>query len=149
VAKNPPRAQLIRDAITHKEAVACSSGALATWTPRESTGRSPKDTVIVRRASSEAEIDWDSPNNNPIAEDTFDRILDDAFATLRGKRRLYEIDRVVGADSAYALPIKLVTDRALTSLFADNMFRAVPADVGRSVFGRAAVPSDRPALRQA
>lgn len=135
-AKNPSRAQLIRDVMTHKEAMVCSSGALATWTPRESTGRSPKDTVIVRRASSEAEIDWDSPNNNPIAEDTFDRVLDDAFATLRGKRRLYEIDRVVGADSVYALPIKLVTDRALTSLFADNMFRAVPTDIGKSVFAK-------------
>jgi phosphoenolpyruvate carboxykinase (ATP) len=136
VAKNPPRAQLIRDVMAHKEAMVCSSGALATWTPRESTGRSPQDTVFVRRAVSEAEIDWDSPNNNPIAEETFDRILDDAFATLRGKRRMYEIDRVVGADSAYALPIKVVTDRALTSLFADNMFRAVPTDVGKSIFAK-------------
>ncbi|MDD4903193.1 MAG: phosphoenolpyruvate carboxykinase (ATP), partial [Candidatus Bipolaricaulis sp.] len=148
VAKNPPRPQLIRDVVTYQEAVVCSSGALATWTPRESTGRSPQDTVTVRRATSEAEIDWDSPNNNPIAEETFDRILDDAFATLRGKRRLYEIDRVVGADPAYALPIKLVTDRALTSLFADNMFRAVPADVGKSVFAERpfcliALPTDK------
>jgi len=136
VAKNPSRARLIRDVMTHKEAMVCSSGALATWTPRESTGRSPKDTVIVRCAASEAEIDWDSPNSNPIAEDTFDRVLDDAFAALRGKQRLYEIDRVVGADSAYALPIKVVTDRALTALFADNMFRVAPADLDRSVFAK-------------
>ena len=29
-------------------------GALATWTPPESTGRSPKDTYMVRRPESEA-----------------------------------------------------------------------------------------------
>ncbi len=134
VVRNPKRSELIRDVIAGKEAVVSACGALATWTPVESTGRSPRDTLSVRRSESEASIDWDSPNNIPIDEETFDMLLDDAFRTLGGKRRLYEIDRVVGADSRYALPVKLVTDRALTSLFADNMFRPVPKDIAGSVF---------------
>jgi phosphoenolpyruvate carboxykinase (ATP) len=136
VVKNPSRKQLIRDAMERKEAVASACGALATWTPRESTGRSPKDTVTVRRSSSEGDIDWDSPNNIPIDEETFDRILEDAFAALGKKERIYQIDRVVGADASYALPIRLVTDRSLTALFADNMFRPVPPQIDRSRFAQ-------------
>lgn len=108
------------------------------WTPPESTGRSPKDTLTVRRPESEGTIDWDSPNNIPVDEETFDMVLADALATLAAKNRLYEMDRVIGADTAYALPVKLVTDRALTSLFADNMFRPIPQGLGDSVF------ADRP-----
>jgi len=44
------------------------NGAMATWTPPESTGRSPKDTVFVKRKESESNIDWTSPNNLPIDE---------------------------------------------------------------------------------
>ena len=138
VVRNPSRVRMIEDSIAYKEAVTSACGALATWTPTESTGRSPKDTLCVRRPESEATIDWDSPNNIPIDEETFDMILEDAFALLSGKKRVYEVDRVVGADAAYALPVKLVTDHALTALFADNMFRPVPEDLSKSVF------ADRP-----
>jgi phosphoenolpyruvate carboxykinase (ATP) len=135
---NLRRGDLIRAAVAHGEAKVSASGALATWTPQESTGRSPADTLIVRRVESEATIDWDSPNNLPIDEATFDRVTEDALATLSRKARIYEIDRVIGADSSYALPVKVVTDRALTALFSDNMFRPVPDDIGESVF------ADRP-----
>ena len=131
-----PRGDLIREAIGHREAMVTADGALATWTPTESTGRSPKDTVFVRRPESEAEIDWDSPNSNAVTPDTFDRVLEDCLATFSGKDRIYVSNRVVGADPRYALPIRLVTDRALTALFADNMFRPVPSDIGRSIFAR-------------
>jgi len=134
IRRNPPREQLIRESISHGEAMASASGALATWTPPESTGRSPKDTLTVRRPESEGTIDWDSPNNIPVDEETFDMVLADALSTLAARDRIYEMDRVIGADTAYALPIKLVTDRALTSLFADNMFRPIPEGLGDSVF---------------
>jgi len=134
VVRNPKREGMIRAAIDHREAMISAGGALATWTPVESTGRSPADTVIVRRSSSAATIDWDSPNNLAIDEGTFDDVLKDAFRTLEAKGRLYEVDRVVGADSTYALPVKLVTDRALIALFADNMFRPIPDGIGESVF---------------
>ena len=131
---NPGREELIRAVIDRREAMPSATGALATWTPPESTGRSPKDTLTVRRPESEATIDWDSPNNLPIDEDTFAMVLDDAFATLGEKERVYALDRVIGADPACALPVKVVGDRALTALFADNMFRSIPAGIEASVF---------------
>jgi len=134
VVKNAVRKQLIRDSVEQRGAMVSANGALATWTPPESTGRSPKDTLTVQRSVSSDTIDWDSPNNIPIDEETFDMVIEDAFSTLANKSRVYEIDRVIGADPSYALPVKLVSDCALTALFADNMFRPVPTSIETSVF---------------
>jgi phosphoenolpyruvate carboxykinase (ATP) len=134
VLENLKRRRLIQDAVERKEAMISANGALATWTPAESTGRSPKDTYIVRHEETADTIDWDSPNNIPLEPDTFDMLWQDALATLSAKDLLYVTDRVVGADSAYALPVRTVGDRALTALFTDNMFRPVPEDIESSVF---------------
>ena len=67
---NSERKEFIQEVVDNKEALIAECGALATWTPVESTGRSPKDTVIVRRSESEDTIDWSSPNNIPIDEET-------------------------------------------------------------------------------
>lgn len=134
VLLNPSRRVMIQEAVRRREAIPSANGALATWTPPESTGRSPKDTYLVRRPESEDTIDWDSPNNIPMEPETFDMIEEDAFRVLSGKARLYVTDRVLGADSSYALPVKVVSDWALTALFTDNMFRPVPPDLERSIF---------------
>ena len=136
VRLNPERRTLIAEAVARREVAVAACGCLATWTPAESTGRSPQDTVIVRRPESEKEIDWDSPNNLPISPDSFDMVVDDALAVLTEKPRLYVTDRVLGADPGRCLPVRTVTDRALTALFTDNMFRPAPADIGRSCFVR-------------
>ena len=132
--QNPSRKKMIADAVEQKCCVVLPTGTLATWTPVHSTGRSPKDTYIVRRSESEAAIDWSSPNCIPMAPETFDMIFDDAMRILHRKSRVYALDRVVGADSAYALPILTVTDNPLSALFVDNMFRPVPADIEASIF---------------
>jgi len=49
VLNNIPRREIIRLSVDNGEAIVAESGALATWTPPESTGRSPKDTVLVKR----------------------------------------------------------------------------------------------------
>jgi len=134
IVDNPTRESLIEEAVKNREAFVSACGALATWTPPESTGRSPKDTLTVRRKESETEIDWDSPNNIPIDEETFDMVLEDALSTFTTKGRIYVTDRVLGADSSCALPVKTISDRALTALFTDNMFRKIPEDISRSVF---------------
>ncbi len=134
VLSNISRREMIKMAVDNREAIISESGALATWTPPESTGRSPKDTVIVKRASSEKTIDWTSPNNIPIDEETFDMIFEEALEILSKKDQVHVTDRVIGADSKYALPVKTVTDKALHSLFTDNMFRAVPDDIEKSVY---------------
>ncbi|MCD6292041.1 MAG: phosphoenolpyruvate carboxykinase (ATP) [Deltaproteobacteria bacterium] len=134
VAENIERRAMIKAVVDNREALVAANGALATWTPPESTGRSPKDTLIVKRAASQDKIDWDSPNNIPVSEETFEMIFADAVETLRSKSAIYVTDRVLGADSAYALPVRTVGDQALTILFTDNMFRPLPDDLERSVF---------------
>ena len=132
--KDLSRSTLIELAVERGEALVSKSGALATWTPPESTGRSPKDTVIVRREENEQEIDWSSPNNIPLEPETFQLVYEDAQNILSEKAKLFETNRVIGADSSYALPTRTITDHALTALFTRNMFRPEPADLERSVF---------------
>ena len=134
VFDNIERAEIIKMAVDNGEAIVSESGALATWTPPESTGRSPKDTVIVKRPESESTIDWTSPNNIPIDAETFDMIFEEALSYLDETDQVHVTDRVIGADSKYALPVKVVTNKALHSLFTDNMFRPVPDDIERSIF---------------
>jgi len=134
VQLNPSRKALIQATVENREVMVAANGAVATWTPPESTGRSPKDTVIVKRAVSEGNIDWDSPNNIPIDEETFDMLFADALATLSRKECLYVTDRVIGADAAYALPTRTISDFSLASLFTDNMFREVPENMEQSIF---------------
>ncbi len=134
IKANLSRTSMIKEAIQNGEAIVSESGALATWTPSESTGRSPKDTVIVRRHASQNKIDWDSPNNLPVDEETFDMVLEDACNLMEQKEKFYVTDRVIGADPHFALPVKTITDHALTALFTDNMFRAVPENIDQSVF---------------
>jgi phosphoenolpyruvate carboxykinase (ATP) len=132
-----PRRELIRQSVARQEALVAANGSLATWTPIESTGRSPKDTYIVRREQSEGNIDWDSPNNIALEPDTFDMIVRDALGVLSSKETLYVTDRVLAADASYAMPVRTITDQALTALFTDNMFRPVPQVIERGVFADA------------
>jgi len=134
VNKDLPRKEAIQQVVDHKEAFVAESGCLATWTPPESTGRSPKDTMIVDRPEISENIDWDSPNNIPIDPETFEMLWNDALQALGSKKELFLTHRVVGADSSYALPVEVLTDSPLTSLFTMNMFRPMPADIGKSVF---------------
>jgi len=136
VMNNLEREALIQAVVDNKEALVSANGALATWTPPESTGRSPKDTYIVCHRASEDTIDWDSPNNIPMEPDTFDMLWQDTLDTLSGKSTLYITDRVVGADSSYALPVRTVSDWAASALFTDNVFRPVPEDIKQSVFAQ-------------
>jgi len=131
---NMSRELLIHNAITLGKALPTAGGALATWTPVESTGRSPKDTYIVKNEESAHKIDWNSPNNRPMDPETFRMIFEDAVETMQHKKSFYVNDRVLGADSSYALPVRTITDKAFTSVFVDNMFRPVPKDLEKSIF---------------
>ncbi|MBR4489050.1 phosphoenolpyruvate carboxykinase (ATP), partial [bacterium] len=130
---NPSREMLIHKSVTKEKVFVTKTGALSVWTPAESTGRSPKDTFIVKNSKTEKTVDWTSPNNLPVTQETFDMLFEDAVAALSKKDSLFVTDRVIGADASYALPIRTITDRAFTSLFADNMFRAIPEGIEKSV----------------
>ncbi|MDD2391019.1 MAG: phosphoenolpyruvate carboxykinase (ATP) [Desulfobacterales bacterium] len=131
---NPQREEAILKAVEHKEALISANGCLSTWTPPASTGRSPRDTMIVRHPGTENRIDWDSPNNIPCDPETFEMLWNDALDVLKAKERIFITDRVIGADSAYALPVRTVSDQATTALFTLNMFRPVQDDIAASIF---------------
>ncbi len=128
------RETLIKEAVDTKQCIITKNGALATWTPANSTGRSPKDTYIVKNPESEEQIDWTSPNNIPLDSETFEMVVEDAIKVLALKDKVYTTDRVIGADSEFALPVKFISDNALIGVFTDNMFRPVPSDIEKSVF---------------
>ncbi|WP_320018518.1 phosphoenolpyruvate carboxykinase (ATP) [Labilibaculum manganireducens] len=134
IRENLPREVLISLAVDNKEAVLTRNGALATWTPSNSTGRSPKDTYIVRNPESELNIDWSSPNNIGMNPQTFALIFEDALKTIGKKKTIFTTDRVIGADSKYALRVKTICDKALSQVFVDNMFRPTPDDINQSIF---------------
>ncbi|MBN2127570.1 MAG: phosphoenolpyruvate carboxykinase (ATP) [Candidatus Diapherotrites archaeon] len=131
--ENIDRKQMIKEAVENKECVVSKNGALATWTPTESTGRSPKNTFIVENSVSK-NIDWNSPNNIALKQELFNEIFKEAIKLLKEKNTLYVTDRVLGADAEFALPVKTITDKALHSLFVDNMFRAIPKNINESIF---------------
>lgn len=134
VETNLTRSGLITNACQANEAVVTKNGSLAFWSASNSTGRSPKDTYIVNNDCDSEYIDWTSENNLALDPQTFALILDDAMNVLKHKKHIFESDRVIGADSKYALKVKTISDKALNLVFADNMFREVPEDIDKSVF---------------
>ncbi len=135
VAVNLSRAELIRASVDRKECLVTQSGALAIWNPKNATGRIPKDTYTVRHAGSPMHVAWGLPNNIAMEPEMFESLLRDALDVLKQKDRLFVLDRSVGADPAYTLPVRTVSSRAISALFGDNMFRALPDDLSQSAFG--------------
>jgi len=131
------RKKLIQECVDNKEAILSANGALVTWTPTESTGRSPKDTVIVKRKKSKGKIDWDSPNCISITEETFDMAWEDAMEIIGEKAKIYLSERSLGADPSYTLKVRTIGDQALTQLFTYNMFRPIPEEFEKSVLNGA------------
>ncbi|NHJ04357.1 MAG: phosphoenolpyruvate carboxykinase (ATP) [Candidatus Heimdallarchaeota archaeon] len=136
ILSNIDRRNLIKECVDNHEAYVSANGALSTWTQPESTGRSPKDTVIVKRPESEGTIDWDSPNCISITEETFDMVWDDALNLLKEKDKIYISERSLIADSSYAIKVKTISDHALSILFTYNMFRPLPKDIEKSIFAK-------------
>jgi len=123
ILKDMDRSELIRYCVINRNAFVSRNGALVSWTRSGSTGRSPRDTYLVKDATTKNQIDWKSPSNNPITPNTFEMIWQDAKICLQQKEMLYESNRVIGADPCYALPVKTISDNPLTILFTYNMFR--------------------------
>ncbi len=130
---NEKREDIIEASVKTKEVIVSECGALATWTPKVSTGRAPLDTLIVKRDEIANNVDWDSPNNIPASPELFDMVFSDTIDIL-SKDEIYVSDRSVGADSSYAMPIKTITNSPLVTLFAYNMFRDMPEDIQNSLF---------------
>ena len=134
VLRNITRQEMIKFAVANKEAMISENGCLATWMPVLSTGRRPRNTYIVKRTENEKTIDWTGDNNIPIDEATFNMAFEDGVKILSDQKEIFVTDRVIGADPAYSLPVKTITEKALHTLFIDNMFREIPKEIEKSIF---------------
>ncbi len=121
-------ASLYEEAIRRGEGMLSADGPIVCITSPH-TGRSPNDKFVVKEASSEAHVDWGKVNR-PIAPEQFDALHARMMAALDGKE-LFVQDVYAGADPAYRLPVRLITEKAWHSLFVHHMFINEPDDAVR------------------
>ncbi|MGH9540302.1 MAG: phosphoenolpyruvate carboxykinase (ATP) [Terriglobales bacterium] len=116
---------LVEEAIRRGEAKLAANGALTAATGRF-TGRTPKDRFLVRDRVTQARVAWGAVNQ-PIAPESFDRLLERAKEHVRG-RDLFVQECFAGADSEFRLSVRVITEMAWHSLFARNLLRQRQAD---------------------
>ena len=116
---------LYEEAIRRREGRLAHLGPLVVRTGHH-TGRSPNDKFVVREPSSEEHIWW-GPVNRPMSPEHFERLHRRLLAYLQGKD-LFIQDCYVGADPAYRIPLRVITETAWHSLFARVMFIRPPRE---------------------
>src|SRR3990172_7161530 len=116
---NLSMAALYEEAVRRGEGVVSADGPLVCSTGQH-TGRSPNDKFIVAEPSSERNVAWGKVNR-PIDQASFDEVLARMQAYVRG-RELFVLDAWAGADPAYRLPIRVITEKAWHNLFARHLF---------------------------
>ncbi|HVB14956.1 MAG TPA: phosphoenolpyruvate carboxykinase [Stellaceae bacterium] len=118
---------LYEHAVRRSEGVLGLGGSFVVNTGRH-TGRSPRDKYIVNDSGTKDAVDW-GPINQPLDPARFDSLQQRMLAYLQGKE-LFVQDLYAGADPDYRLPVRVISDRAWSSLFARNMFiRPHPAEL--------------------
>ena len=119
VMRNLSVPQLIEIAIQRGEGMLSSTGALSVKTGKF-TGRSPDDRYIVDDETTHNKIDW-GKINHPISENNFEKIFSRMKKNVQGKE-FYIFDGFVGACLDTRLAIRVITDKAWHSLFANQIF---------------------------
>jgi phosphoenolpyruvate carboxykinase (ATP) len=125
IRSNLSVAELYEDAIRAGEGIVAAEGPLVVRTGKH-TGRSPQDKFIVREPSSAKKIWWGDVNR-PINEEHYDRLRARLVSYL-ADRPLYAQDCFIGADPAHRRSLRVYTETAWASIFADNLFRRPNAD---------------------
>jgi phosphoenolpyruvate carboxykinase (ATP) len=118
---DPSPAVLYEHALARGEAKLAGHGPLVVDTGRF-TGRSPKDKFIVRSGAAAEKVDWGAVNQ-PLAPENFARLKRDMESFARG-RQLFVQDLYVGSDPRYRRSVRVVTEYAWHSLFAQSLFLA-------------------------
>jgi phosphoenolpyruvate carboxykinase (ATP) len=113
ISWNAVDAVLYQEAIDRGEAGVTATGGLAVTTGSH-TGRAPKDKFIVRNSATEGNVWWD--NSQSLEQRQFDVLKADMLTHARMKS-LFVQDLLGGADAAYALEIRVITEYAWQALF--------------------------------
>jgi phosphoenolpyruvate carboxykinase (ATP) len=112
-------AQLVETALVLGEARLAANGALVAVTGAR-TGRSPKDKFIVDDAVTHELVHWGKVNQ-AMTPEKFGALLERVVEHLKG-RELFVQDMYCGADAAYRLPIRIISEYAWHALFARQLF---------------------------
>jgi phosphoenolpyruvate carboxykinase (ATP) len=132
--RNAGAAVLYEEAIKRGEGVLAAEGPLVCRTGTH-TGRSPNDKFIVRTAETATRVAWGKVNRI-LEPEHYAALEHDLLAHLAG-RELFVQECRAGADPAYALPIRVITEEAWHSLFARNLFitdASAPPLAGEALF---------------
>jgi phosphoenolpyruvate carboxykinase (ATP) len=120
---------LYEAAVRNREGVISAGGALVVETGKH-TGRSPRDKFVVDEPSTSAHVWW-GDINQPISEDRYEALRERVMAHL-AEREVFVQDCFVGADPAHRRSLRVTTETAWASLFAENLFiRPGAADLER------------------
>jgi len=122
---NFPTAALYEEITRRHEGLIAHEGPAVVHTG-EHTGRSPDDKFFVQEPNSKDLIWWEG-TNGPFAPERFATLTHRILAYLQGKE-IFVQDCYVGADRAYRLPVRVITETAWHGLFARNMFIIPPAN---------------------
>jgi phosphoenolpyruvate carboxykinase (ATP) len=117
ISWNASAAVLYQDAVSRGEGVVAKGGGLVVSTGNH-TGRSPNDKFVVRDETTENTIWWD--NNKSMSREAFETLRRDFLAHARLKS-VYVQDLVGGADPAFQLPTRVITEHAWHALFIQHL----------------------------
>ncbi len=117
---NLSAAELIEHAIRNGEGRLSSEGALVCLTGAR-TGRSPNDKLLEDSPGIHDTIWWGKVNR-PITPDRFDRAVQIATEYLNSLDKRYVFDGFAGADTSHRLGVRVVSEYAWHSLFAQTLF---------------------------
>lgn len=119
-------AALVEQIIMRQEALVSKTGAVVVNTGYH-TGRSPGDKFFTKNANQDdRDISW-GKINQPLAPEKFVQIYQKMRAYLQGKD-VYIQDLQAGAHPLYAVPIRVITEKAWAALFAYDLFIRLPAE---------------------
>ena len=135
---------LYEQSVLRREGLVAYQGPLVCRTGQH-TGRSPNDKFVVREAASEGRIWWGAVNQ-PLDAAQADLLHRHMLDQLVGKD-LFVLDCNAGADQAFQLPIRVITEHAWHSLFARTMFLPSGARPGAPAHQPEFVIVDAPSVR--
>ncbi len=116
------RASLYEEIVFRGEARISHLGPVVVTTGKH-TARAAADKFIVREHATEKRVWW-GEYNRPFSSEKFSGLLTRMQGFLQG-RDVFVQDCYAGADPAYRLPIRIITEKAWHSLFARNMFMTI------------------------
>ena len=125
INRNLPPASLIEAAVRREEGRLTADGSFVAIT-KPHTGRSPDDKFVVREATTEKQIWWES--NAPFSPEQYDTLKAEVVAYLSSRDELFVTDLYCGADPKHRLNVRAISPNAWQSLFVHNMFIRPTAD---------------------